>query len=234
MRNPAESGEKILCAGDGTLLNYMWLLKKKRQNSDSTIKLRVRILNMLKKKGANLADPDTVETVLAVEPLTPSQKYEIARCYKSYTKMMKIPWESPKIKYEPKQPFMPTHEEITALIYAANRQMSTFLQVALTTVARCGEIAALRWTDINTDKSMISINYAEKGSRNRTIKVPEKTIVMVNALSKNMIRSSLTPKLTHNELTFAFSKIDLPKHRITQGSSKSISTLLDTTSPLKS
>jgi len=82
---------EMFCAGDETLLNYAWLLKKKRQNSDSTIKLRVKILKSLKSKGAKLNDPESVETVLAVEPLTQSQKFEIVRCYKSYTKIMKIP-----------------------------------------------------------------------------------------------------------------------------------------------
>ena len=186
---------EILCAGDEPLLNYSWLLKKKRQNSDSTIKLRVKILRMLKNRGATLSDPETVETVLAVEPLTQSQKYEIVKCYRSYTKMMKIPWEETlKIKYEPKEPFIPTHEEINALIYAANRQLAVFLQVALTTGARCGEIAALRWTDINSEKLTISINYAEKGSRNRTIKVPEKTMAMVNALPKKFDPYVFNPK----------------------------------------
>jgi integrase len=62
--------------------------------------------------------------------------------------------------------------------------MATFYQVALTTGARVGEICKLRWTDVNTESSTISINNAEKGSNNRTIPVPTKTITMINALSK--------------------------------------------------
>jgi DNA-directed RNA polymerase subunit RPC12/RpoP len=41
--------EKV-CAGDGNLLNYAWLLKKKRGNSDNTINLRVSTLRYCKRK----------------------------------------------------------------------------------------------------------------------------------------------------------------------------------------
>ncbi len=58
------------------------------------------------------------------------------------------------------------------------------LQIALTKGARIGEICRIKWTDVNTEQSTISINEPEKGSNRRTIKVPEKTIVMVNALPK--------------------------------------------------
>lgn len=173
-----------VCAGDTDLLTYAWLLKKKRQNADNTINHRIGNLKILKRLGAKLSDPETVETILAVEPLTKAQKYRYSQCYRSYTKIMNILWDPPRIRYEPKEPFMPTNEEINALIYAANRQLAAFLQVALTTGARCGEIAALRWTDLNSEKNTICINEAEKGSKNRTVPVPTKTIAMLNTLNK--------------------------------------------------
>lgn len=175
---------ELLCAGDDTLLNYAWLLKRKRQNADNTIKMRLTALKMLKNRGADLNNTETVETVLATEPLTKAQKYRYKAAYVSYTKVMNIHWEAPRFKYEPKQPFMPTLEELSALIHAANKELATFLQIALTTGARGGEISRLRWTDINTEKLTIAINEPEKGSRSRTIKVPAKTINMINALSK--------------------------------------------------
>jgi integrase len=175
---------KKVCAGDGNLLNHAWLLKKKNGAADNTINLRVSTLKLIQKRGVNLNNPDSFETALATEPLTKARKWQWVACYKSYTKIMKIPWEPIQVKYEPKQPFLPTHEEMNALISAASKKLATFLQVALTTGARVGELCKIRWTDIDTEKCTVSINNAEKGSRNRTIKVPQKTIAMLNALSK--------------------------------------------------
>jgi integrase/recombinase XerD len=179
----AQEIEKI-CAGDGNLLSYAWLLKKKRGLADNTINLRISTLRLIQKKGVNLNNPESFETVLATEPLTKAQKWQFVTCYKSYAKIMKIPWEPIRVKYEPKQVFLPIHEEMNALISAASKRLATFLQTALTTGARVGELCKLKWTDVDTEKNAISINNAEKGSRNRTIKVPQKTIAMLNALPK--------------------------------------------------
>jgi integrase/transposase-like protein len=176
---------KTVCAGDEkNLVTYAWLLKRKRGNADNTIELRVRTLKLMQRKGVDLNNPETLENALATEPLTAARKRIWVSCYTSYVKTMNIPWEPTRVKYEPKEPFLPTHEETNALIFAASKKLATLLQVALTTGARIGEICKLQWTDINTEKSAISINDAEKGSRNRTVKVPEKTIAMLNALPK--------------------------------------------------
>lgn len=70
------------------------------------------------------------------------------------------------------------------MISGCGRKTATFLQVLKTTGARLGEAAKLEWTDINTINNTIAINNPEKGSRARTIKVPGKTIAMLNALPK--------------------------------------------------
>ena len=179
----AQKLEKI-CAGDGNLLNYAWLLKKKYGLADVTIDLRVKVLRLIQKKGVNLKNPDSFETVIATEPLTDARKWQFVTCYKSYTRAMHIPWEAIRVKYEPKQVFLPTHQEINTLINAASRQFATFLQTALTIGGRVGELCKLKWTDIDTKRNKVSINDAEKGSRNRTIKVPPKTVAMLNSLPK--------------------------------------------------
>ena len=175
--------EKV-CAGDGNLLSYAWILKRKRGNADNTIELRVTTLQLIQKHGADLNKPETFENLLATQNLTQAKKYSWVSCYTSYTKIMRIPWEPIRVKYDPKEPFMPTLEEMNALIFAASKRLAALLQVALTTGARIGEICKLQWTDVNSENCTISINDAEKGSRNRTIRVPEKTISMLNALRR--------------------------------------------------
>ena len=222
----AQEIEKI-CAGDGNLLNYAWLLKKKHGLADNTISLRVKTLRLIQKKGVNLLDPDSFETALATESLTKARKWQWVTCYKSYTKIMKIPWEPIRVKYEPKQPYLPTHDEMKALISAASKRLSAFLQTALTTGARVGELCKLKWIDINSERNTISINNAEKGSRNRTIKVPQKTIAMINALLKRndiyvfntkpcnvrVIFQNLRKQLTHTQNNPRFLQIHLHTFR---------------------
>jgi integrase len=164
-----------------SLIDYAWRQKKKG-NQENTIKQRVYILASLQRKGAKLSNPDSVETLLATESMTKAQKHQAVCCYRSFTKTMQIPWEPIKAKYEPKQPFIPTHEELNILIHASGKRLATFLQVALDTGARCGEISKLKWTDINVKNLTISINDAEKGSHNRTIQVSQQTVAMINAL----------------------------------------------------
>jgi integrase len=180
----AQANIEKVCAGDNHLVNYAWLMKKKFGIADNTIDLRVKTLRLIQKKGVNLADPESFETVLATEPMTKARKWQWVACYRSYTKIMKIPWDAIRVKYEPKQAFLPTCEEMQALINAANKRLATFLQTALTTGGRVGELCKLKWIDIDTEKDAITINNAEKGSRNRIIKVPQKTIAMLNALPR--------------------------------------------------
>jgi integrase len=179
---------KTVCVGEkDSLIEYAWRLKKKGLGI-KTIELRCYILAALQKKGANLNNPDSVETVLATEPEYSninlrSKKYNAVKAYVSYTKTMKVFWEPIRIKYEPKQAFIPTHDELMLFLNAAGHVMGTFLQVAYDTGARCGEICRLKWTDVNTENFTISINDPEKNSRSRTIKVSEKTIIRLLALN---------------------------------------------------
>jgi integrase len=165
------------------LIDFAWKLKK-RNLCDQTIALRTYYLNKLLEYGANLNDPDSVETILATEKFTPSQKLHSVTSYRSYTKTFKIAWEPIKVKYQPKEPYMPTNEDMNALINGSGKSTATFLQVAIDTGARRGEICKLKWTDVNFENKTISINEAEKNSRNRTLKVHDKTIAMIQRMSK--------------------------------------------------
>ena len=185
----APTETKTVACGESNLIEYAWRLKRKKGLSDNTIKLRSYILNVLQRKGANLADPETVETILAVEPEyndknKPTKKYQAVKCYLSYCKTMKIYWEPPKVTYEPKQAFIPTQDELKLFLESAGHVTGAFLEVAYDTGARVGEISKLRWTDLNTENHSISINNPEKNSRSRTIQVREKTIVKILTLSK--------------------------------------------------
>jgi integrase len=192
----------------GKLLEYAWHLKKRGQ-AESTIRNRTQALNRLIEFGADLTNPDSVETILATESLTPSTKTMYVESYRSFTRAFKIEWIPVKVRYEPKQPFIPLESEIDQLIAACGKRTGTFLQILKDTAARAGEVCKIKWTDVNTENLTISINNPEKGSRSRTVKVSAKTIAMINALPRkhgeyifNPYRASLqdTFKRTRNRL----------------------------------
>ena len=167
----------------GKLLEYAWILKK-RGLAEKTITSRTYRLGALINKGADLLNPDSVETVLATEQLTPCNKREFVAAYRSFTKTFNIAWTPIKVRYEPRQPFIPLESELDQLIASFGKRTATFLQVLKDTGARAGEVCKLKWTDINEKNNTISINNPEKGSNSRIVKVSAKTISMINAISK--------------------------------------------------
>jgi len=165
----------------GKIIEYAWKLKK-RNLSDNTIKIRTYLLNQLANKGADLNDPDSVETILATERLTASQKAKLVAAYSSYTKTMGIQWQPIKVNYKPKEPFIPLETELDQIIARCGKKTAAYLQVLKDTGARAGEVSKLKWTDINEANMTISINNPEKGSDTRTVKVSSKSIAMLKAL----------------------------------------------------
>jgi integrase len=167
----------------GQILDYCFKMKKKGL-SDVTIKNRAYRLETLVKRGADLQNPDSVLTLLALSNWTPVNKHIIAEIYNGFAKTFKLDWEKPKFKAESKTPFIPLETEIDQLIAGCGKKTATFLQILKDTGARCGEVARLQWKDVDQERSTIRINNPEKGSRAREIKVTSKTIVMLNALPK--------------------------------------------------
>jgi len=165
------------------ILEYAWKAKK-RGLADISIEQRIYRLRLLTRKGADLSNPDSVETVLAVNNWSPANKKLFISAYKSFTKMFNIPWDPPRVKAERKLPFIPTETEIDQLISVCGKKTATFLQVLKESGARRGEIGRLRWTDVDTGSSTIRINNPLKGSSARIAKISGKAMAMINAMPR--------------------------------------------------
>jgi integrase len=70
------------------------------------------------------------------------------------------------------------------LIAALGQKSATFCQLLKETGARCGEIAASKWTDIDFPRKIVNIT-PEKGSDPRIIKLSQKALDMINNLPKD-------------------------------------------------
>ena len=121
----------------GKILEYAWKMKKQGQ-AESTIKSRIYRLGRLVQKGAELMNPDSVETVLATEKWTQANKRFFVMAYLSFARAFNIAWKPIKTHYEPKQAFIPLEKEIDALISGCGKITGTFLQVLKDTGARAG------------------------------------------------------------------------------------------------
>jgi integrase len=179
---------------------------KKRNLSEATIKNRAFSLANLVKLGADLMNPETVETVLATEEMTTSSKHNTVKTYTAFARVYGLKWEPIKVHYEPKEAFDPLEEEIDLLIASCSKVTAAFLQVAKDTGARVGEIRKIQWTDINEKNNTIAINNPEKGSRTRTLKVSEKTLFMLKKLKRNHGDYVFNPSFVSQRKTFSLTR----------------------------
>jgi len=79
--------------------------------------------------------------------------------------------------------FLPSEEEINALIAATGKQTSTFLLACKETGARTGELAQLKWTAIDFKRKTVAIT-PEKNSNPRILPLSDRLIAMLNRLRK--------------------------------------------------
>ena len=171
----------------GKIIEFLWYLKKQGYAS-STAETYVRILNRLCRLGANLAEPESVKNIIALqEQWSKGRKWNVVKAYTLFLKMQGLSWEKPRYKPVEKIPFIPTEAEIDSLIAACSKQMSTFLQILKETGARRGEIYSLQWTDIDTVTRTIRIT-PEKGSFARIFAMSEKLTAMLGTLPKTSLQ----------------------------------------------
>ena len=187
----------------GEIIAFGWHMQK-RGLSEETIKHRMYRLNVLVQKGANLEDPETVETILAVTKWSKANRKVFADIYKSYCNYQKIDWIKPKFCVPNKEPFLPLEAEVQQLIAGCGKKTSTLLQLLYETGVRIGEAAQLKWSDIDFESKKVRVNCPEKGGNSRTLPLSNLLIEMLKGLSKREDGHLFTPKA--RSLTSIFTK----------------------------
>jgi integrase len=167
----------------GKIIEYAWWLKKDGK-SDSTIRGRTKILQILTKRGANLYDPESIKDTIAKQPWSNGRKNNACDAYSSFLKMAGGKWEAPLYQTVRKLPFIPKETEIDQFIAGCSPRMATFLQLLKETGARCGEIWWLNWSDIDFESKVVNIT-PEKNSNPRVTHLSNKLIEMLEHLPKN-------------------------------------------------
>jgi integrase len=186
-KNQLETKTKIF-----ELIQYM----KRQSYSEETIRLNRIALKVLHERGANLFDTDSVKDVIAKQTWSSNRKKNVINAYTMFLKLNKMTWEPPRCTITESIPFIPTEQEIDALISSAPKKLSTFLLLIKETAMRRGEAKRLLWINIDSERNTITLNKPEKNSNPRMWKVTPRLIAQLNALPKN------------HELVFGCSKMD--------------------------
>lgn len=168
----------------GKLVEFTWKMQQEGYCSD-TMRGYSSCLKGLIERGANLADPETVRTVLAREQKWGQNRRRNAiNAYTLFLKFHGQTWTKPRCKVTRKFPFIPTEQELDALIAGSHKKNAAFAQLLKETAMRSGEAKRLRWIDIDHEKRIVTLNEPEKGSNPRMWKVSTALIEMLNALPK--------------------------------------------------
>jgi integrase len=171
-------------SAEAEVLRYLiWL--KNQGFSQHTIRSRANLLKWIGNKKADLNDPETVKMAIAnANNWCETTKLLATTAYDSFLKWEGKTWIPPRYKQIQKLPFIPTEEELDALIIAGSKRLTTLLQILKETGVRLGEALTLEWTDIDFERNLIRVNHPEKGSNPRILVMSKKLANMINTLPK--------------------------------------------------
>jgi len=168
----------------GKLVEFAWWMKKQGY-ADETIRGYVLAIKVLAKRGANLNSPDSVKEVIARQNWSGNRRRNVINAYTLFLKMHGAGWEKPKCTVERKIPFIPTEQELDALIAGSGKKLAALLRLLKETAMRAGEALRLEWTDIDFERCIITLNKPEKRSSPRMWKVSRELVAMLKNLPKN-------------------------------------------------
>ena len=176
---------------------FLIQLQNDGRKSGTTLNYR-KMFKRLLDAEADLLEPESCKAALAKlmkkdprtkkytsEPVRDNTKKSMASMLDVWFKFNEIKWKKPKYRDDSEVPFIPTETDIDLLIAGLGKKLSIFCQILKDTGARPGEIAQLKWSDIDFAQRKVSIK-AEKGSNSRIRPLTEQTIEMICNLPHNL------------------------------------------------
>ena len=159
--------------------------------------------NRLKKISENteLNEPEEVKAYIAKASYAQGTIYNMVVVYNAYLKFIGKTWKRPKYHVEEKLPeFIPTEQEIDDLIAGYGKKTATILQTIKETGMRIGEVLRLKWTWLDTERRILTLNAPEKHGRPRAFKISSKLVGMLQTLPKKneLVFAGANPKYAQN------------------------------------
>jgi integrase len=134
-------------------------------------------------RRCNLLDTESVKQYLASANLSGSRKEALVHHLIRFYQFHGISFDRPRYLRVAKLPFIPLTTEVDQLIGGVTKRYACFLSLIKETGARAGEAWNLKWTDIDFEKSTVSIT-PEKNSNSRQLNISNRLIALLNSLHK--------------------------------------------------
>ena len=147
----------------------------------STVNSATKALKALAKR-TNLLNPETVKAYVASSNVTENRKQTVLEHVARFYNWKGIKWNKPKWRRIETLPFIPTEMEVDQLISGLDPKRAAFTQLIKETAARPGEAWAIKWIDVDKERSYIRIQSPEKNSRPRERKASTRLLAMLDRL----------------------------------------------------
>ena len=162
-------------------LNHM----KTNGYSEATIRLSWGILEVLKKRGADLSKTESVKKLISEQNWSGNRKRNVINAYTQFIKYLGLQWEAPICNVTRKIPFIPNEQEIDDLIAGMPTTIAAYLQLLKETAMRSGEAIKVKWVDVDLQRRLVTCNDPEKNSNTRMFSdLSAKLLTMLNQLPK--------------------------------------------------
>jgi integrase len=158
---------------------------KKEGYREATIRRYSRIVRTLS-KTSDLLDAEAVKTEIARKNWSEGTKELACDAYSLLAKSKGFDFHRPRYERIEKLPFIPLESEIDALVSGTGPKTSTTLQLLKETAGRIGEIWNLKWTDIDFERSVVTLS-PEKGSKPRQFRISSKLSSSLSRLPRKNI-----------------------------------------------
>jgi len=149
---------------------------------------------------SNSSRCEAVRTKLELAQLwSNSYKMLLGYAYESFLKMENMTWTRPRYAQSESFPYIPTEQELDQLISAASKVVGTFLRGLKDAGADPGELAKLKWSDVNKESMSANITPVN-GHTPRILRVSQPFIDRLAQLPKKSDR--IFPKILNLEDRF--------------------------------
>jgi integrase len=153
---------------------------KNRGYSKSTLEGKSIALKQIAKR-VDLENPEAVVRYIVNLSCSNARKQVLSHAYTNYCEIFSITYEKPKFTREPKDPYIPTEQEINTLIDSLPPRTSVFCQFLKETGVRAGEAWNVKRSDIDSERRLVRIR-PEKNSNPGTLKINNNLLDRINKL----------------------------------------------------
>jgi integrase len=129
----------------------------------------------------SLTQVESVLSYLAGSRVSEGRKERLSDYLALFYRWKRVQFHKPRYKRVSKLPFIPTETEVDQLIGGVGRKMAAYLQLLKECGCRAGEAYNIKWTDIDTERSVVNI-VPEKGSNARQPRISSRLVSMLSTL----------------------------------------------------